>query len=257
MMTAMLRNTHGIHARTTAPVPYVAPDAPTALLLAPGKSHTLPGFHMRQNAASAKSEARPPTMSTSSGPTKLLQTNCTIANTPPQTSTAGHTPPQAAPPAHRHDEPRGDDERYERQLPAGHLADGHRGNARNGREGEDGCRDCAEGDGRGVGDERESGRVQRREAEAHQERGTDGNRCAEARCAFDEGAERERDEQRLNAPVGRETGDGRFDDLELTGDHRQVVKKNGVDDDPADGEKTVGRPVSRRGDCGGHGHAED
>ena len=31
-------------------------------------------------------------MSTSSGPTKLLHRNCTIANDPPLTSTAGHTP---------------------------------------------------------------------------------------------------------------------------------------------------------------------
>ena len=31
-------------------------------------------------------------MSTSSTPTKLLQANCTMANVPPQTSTAGHTP---------------------------------------------------------------------------------------------------------------------------------------------------------------------
>ena len=31
-------------------------------------------------------------MSTSSGPTKLLQANCAMANTPPDTSTAGHTP---------------------------------------------------------------------------------------------------------------------------------------------------------------------
>ena len=31
-------------------------------------------------------------MSTSSGPTKLLQKNCTIANEPPHTTTAGHAP---------------------------------------------------------------------------------------------------------------------------------------------------------------------
>ncbi len=31
-------------------------------------------------------------MSTSSTPTKLLHANCTTANVPPQTTTAGHTP---------------------------------------------------------------------------------------------------------------------------------------------------------------------
>ena len=44
------------------------------------------------NSASAPIDARPPAMSTSSTPTKLLHENCTSANVPPHTSTAGHTP---------------------------------------------------------------------------------------------------------------------------------------------------------------------
>jgi len=47
--------------------------------------------HTRQNAASAAIDVSPPAISTSSGPTRLLHANCTTANVPPQTSTAGHT----------------------------------------------------------------------------------------------------------------------------------------------------------------------
>ena len=44
------------------------------------------------NSASAAIDVNPPAISTSSGPTKLLQKNWTTAKVPPQTSTAGHTP---------------------------------------------------------------------------------------------------------------------------------------------------------------------
>jgi hypothetical protein len=49
------------------------------------------GCHTRQKNASAPIDARPPAMSTSSTPTKLLHAYCTMANAPPHTSTAGHT----------------------------------------------------------------------------------------------------------------------------------------------------------------------
>ncbi len=50
------------------------------------------GFHTRQKAPRLTTDESPPMMSTSSGPTVLLQTNWTMANDPPQTSTAGQTP---------------------------------------------------------------------------------------------------------------------------------------------------------------------
>ena len=50
----------------------------------------------------------------------------------------------------------------------------------------------------------EAGRVERREPESHQQRRADGDRRAEPGRAFDERAEGERDEQRLDAAIGRQ-----------------------------------------------------
>src|SRR5436190_562830 len=94
MMTAILRKTHGIQARMSCLL--LITSVRTADrgfdVVAPPKSHTDAGFQTRQKSASAASDDNPPTMSTSSGPTALLQVNCTMANTPPHTATAGHTP---------------------------------------------------------------------------------------------------------------------------------------------------------------------
>src|SRR6185295_585819 len=106
-MTATLKNIHGIQARATLCVGRACPAAapPSGSVLRGGAkadrastgaatsadSHASRGCHTRQKAASAAIDARPPAMSTSSTPTKLLQTNWTIAKVPPQTSTAGQT----------------------------------------------------------------------------------------------------------------------------------------------------------------------
>src|SRR5262245_43251093 len=102
-VTKIDRNTHGIHARMTIGRVWVATAVIATLVRlkpakagvrsgAPGNSQTSRGFHTRQNSARHASDTRPPMMSTSSGPTKLLQKNWTIANVPPHTATAGHTP---------------------------------------------------------------------------------------------------------------------------------------------------------------------
>ena len=93
----MLKNRHGIHARTSAPrAGTESGDSDSRFAVRDsrfaGNSHTSRGCHTRANSASAAIDARPPAMSTSSTPTKLLQAYCTAANVPPQTSTAGHTP---------------------------------------------------------------------------------------------------------------------------------------------------------------------
>src|SRR3954452_12253741 len=102
-MTAKLRNTHGIHdrptlcvasacvAEATPPTVVGSGCAAKADVATVASSQRSDGCQARQNAASAAIDARPPAMSTSSGPMKLLQANCTAANVPPQTSTAGHT----------------------------------------------------------------------------------------------------------------------------------------------------------------------
>jgi hypothetical protein len=63
------------------------------------------------------------------------------------------------------------------------------------------------GDRRGVGDQRQAGGGERREAEADQDRAGDRDRRAEAGCALEERAERKRDQQQLQAAVGGDAAD--------------------------------------------------
>ena len=65
----------------------------------------------------------------------------------------------------------------------------------------------AERHGRGVADERELRRLERLEAEPDHQRAADRHRRAEARRTFDESAEAEGDEQRLDAAIARDTRD--------------------------------------------------
>src|SRR5687767_1181412 len=108
-ITITLRKTHGIHARTSTGRTIVAgttavpvrprgdlPPGPVGAKLScersSGNTQTSRGFQTRQNHVRAPRESSPPTISTSSGPTKLLQAYWAIANTPPDTRTAGQTP---------------------------------------------------------------------------------------------------------------------------------------------------------------------
>jgi hypothetical protein len=63
------RNTHGIHARTSAGRAMATLAAAAASAFAPGKSHVSAGFHHVQKSAREPSDTSPPMMSTSSGPT--------------------------------------------------------------------------------------------------------------------------------------------------------------------------------------------
>ena len=65
----------------------------------------------------------------------------------------------------------------------------------------------AEGNRRGVGEQRKPGGLERLEAEADENGGADGDRCAEARGSFKECAEREGDEEKLQAAVGGDAGE--------------------------------------------------
>ena len=162
---------------------------------------------------------------------------------------------QAAPSAHRGDQPRRNEQRDERQLPAGHRAQEIRRNPRDGSKREDRRADRAIGHRRSIRDERQASGVQRRKAQTHQQRRRDRHWSAESCRAFDEGAKRERNEQRLHPPIGRETRDRCFDDLELAGRDRQAVQEDGVEDDPADREEAIERAVDGRRCRGRHGHA--
>ena len=103
-----------------------------------------------------------------------------------------------------------------------------------------------EGDRRGVGDQADERRVERREAEPGQHRRGHRHRRAEPGRALDEGAEREADEHGLQAAVIGESADGVLDDLELAGFQRHPVEDQRRDDDPADGKQPEGGAVDRR-----------
>jgi hypothetical protein len=160
---------------------------------------------------------------------------------------------------HRPDEPEGDEEGEERQLPAGHGRERLKVEARDGSQHDDRRAERAESDGRGVPDECDARRQERPETEADQHGCRDRDRRAEARGSFDESSEGEGDEQRLDPPVLREPRDRVLDDLEVTRFHREVVDEDRAKDDPAYGEETVRGPVpgGRERQPGGHPVNED
>ena len=59
--------------------------------------------------------------------------------------------------------------------------------------------------------------MKRREAEAAQNSGGNGNRRAETGSAFEESAKRKSDEKGLQVPVGSELADGGFDGFKVAG----------------------------------------
>ena len=109
--------------------------------------------------------------------------------------------PKPAPAAHRDDEPGRYQQRYERQLAPGHRAQKIRRDPGDGAERQDRRADRAIRHWGRVRDERQAGRVERREAQPHQECRRDRHRRAKPCRTLDERAERERDEQRLHPPI--------------------------------------------------------
>ena len=85
--------------------------------------------------------------------------------------------------------------------------------------------------------------IERREAETGEHGGGDRDRCSETRRAFDERAECERDQQRLQTPVVRQVSDRILDDFELAGFYGDVVKQYRGENDPTDGKQTLRRAV--------------
>ena len=90
----------------------------------------------------------------------------------------------------------------------------------------DGDADGAEGHGRGIGEQADGGGVERLEAEAGEHGGGDRHRRAEARRAFDERAEGEGDQQRLQARIVGEVADGVLEDVELAALQDDAVEQN-------------------------------
>ena len=113
----------------------------------------------------------------------------------------------SAPAGEGPDQPERHDQREERQLAPDHRAEqigiepGHRGEAGDRRA------ERAVGDGRGIGDQRQAGRRQRREAQPDQDRAGHRDRRAEARCTLEERAEGKGDQQQLQPAVGGDAAD--------------------------------------------------
>src|SRR3954466_10126850 len=99
--------------------------------------------------------------------------------------------------------------------------------------------------------------MQGREASTDHEGRRDGYGSAEPGCAFDERAEAEGDQERLESAVSREAGDRGLHDLELPGLDGQAMEKNRCQHDPADGEQAKTCAVACRGESHLPGHAID
>ena len=92
--------------------------------------------------------------------------------------------------------------------------------------------------------------MQRFEAELHQNRGGDGDRRSEPGCAFKKRAEGKGDENNLDTRIGRERGQAAAQHAEQSFLHRELIEKDQVENDPADGEQSVSRSEKRRGGSG-------
>ena len=101
--------------------------------------------------------------------------------------------------------------------------------------------------------QRKPGGVERREAGADHQRRRDGDRRAEAGGPFDERAEAEGDQQRLDATIGRQRGDRGFDLFELARLDRERVQEHGREHDPADREQAKARPYTAAATAVCHG----
>ena len=142
--------------------------------------------------------------------------------------------PHPARAIHDVDEPQRHEHREQRQLSAGHLADQERVGV--GHLAGDGDRNAerAEGDGRGIGDQAETRRVQRIEAQADQQCRGDRDGRSEAGRALEERAEAEPDQHHLQSLVGGNRQHRGANDLELPRLDRELVEKHRRDDDPRD-----------------------
>ena len=158
---------------------------------------------------------------------------------------------------HDHDQVPRDDDGDQGAQPADHRADGEDRQAGDVGERRDRDADRAKSHRRGVGKQADAGGVEGREAEPGQHRSRDRNRRAEPGRPFDERAEGEGDEHRLEAAIVGQSADRVLDDLELAGVDRQSVQHDRGEDDPRDGKQPVGGAVERRHHGELDGHAVD
>ena len=113
------------------------------------------------------------------------------------------------------------------------------------------------GDRCGIGDQRQAGCGERREAKPDQNRAGDRDRGAEAGRPLEKGAERKCDQQQLQPAIGGDAADGALQQLELPGLDRDAVEENDVEHDPADREEADHHAEQRCPDRHADGHGVD
>jgi len=139
----------------------------------------------------------------------------------------------------------------QRQLPPDHLPERHVRQMGHLAEHRDGNAEGAEGDGRGVKDEREGQRLERREADQDQHGTRDCDRRSETGDSFEEGAEAEADDDEHDPAVVRQVvQQPKTQAFEAARRDRDIVQQKRVYDDPHD------RPERKDGTVGGGGEHE-
>ena len=149
----------------------------------------------------------------------------------------------------RPDQPERHQDGEERQLTADHRRQVQQIEARDCGKRDDRRAERAVGNRCSVGDQRQAGRGERRETEPNENCRGDGHRSAEARGAFKERAEAERDQQQLQAAIRRDVGDRVPKYLERTALFGQPVQEDDVENDPADRQESEQRAIDGSHPC--------
>ena len=131
----------------------------------------------------------------------------------------------------------GDEHRQDRRLPTDHRAEGVGGQFGHLGQRDDRRGHRAEGDGRGVGDEGQHGGLHRLEPQRHQHHRGDRDRGAEAGQRLEQGAEREGDDDGLDALVVADPANERRSTSKCPVSTVMLVHPDRVDDDPQDREE--------------------
>ena len=181
---------------------------------------------------------------------KFDTVNCVPAKTTPQTAAAGKMARSALPSEHHHDQVGRNEERDRRADAADAGAQAVEGKTGSGGEGGDGDGDRAERHRRGVRQQADGRRAERRHSQARQHRARHRDGSAESRRAFHECAECESDEQRLQARIARQVSDRIFEDFEFAALHRDAIEQDGREHHPPDGKQAERRAVRGRAQRG-------
>ena len=120
----------------------------------------------------------------------------------------------------------------------------------------DGSADGAPSHRRRVSDEVERGGLKGSKPKADHEGSGDGDRRAKSSGAFNESTKAKGHQQKLQAAIGRDGGDGLLHDFELAGRDGYVIEKYRGDDDPDDFEKAERGAIKKATQCQAGGHSQ-